>query len=212
MRKPIDLTGKKFGKLLVIKQSDLYKNNHILWVCKCECGNEYLVRGQSLRSGKTTHCGCSRHKYLQNSDQNKIRLRSIWRGMKDRCYNTKHRQYKNWGERGITVCDEWIDDFENFYNWAMENGYEKNLTLDRVDVNKNYEPNNCRWSSMAEQCCNKTNNIMLTFDNETKSLPEWARIYGIPRVNLDARLRARWSIEEALSTPVKHYKTKKNHK
>ena len=211
MRKPIDLTGKKFGKLLVIKQSDLYKNNRILWVCKCDCGNEYLVRGQSLRSGKTTHCGCNRHKYLQDSDQNKIRLRGIWRGMKGRCYNRNHRQYKNWGGRGIGVCVDWLNNFENFYNWAISNGYNEDLTLDRIDVDKNYGPDNCRWVTMKEQCSNKTNNIILSFKGETKTLPKWALEYDIPRRVLYRRLTDGWSVERALTTPVENYKTKKNH-
>lgn len=208
MKKVIDLTGKRFGKLVVIEQSDLRKNNHIVWVCKCDCGNEYLVRGNSLRNGTTKHCGCDRHKYLQNSDQNKIRLRGIWRGMKDRCYNRNHRQYKNWGGRGIGVCSDWLNNFESFYNWAISNSYNENLTLDRIDVDKNYGPDNCRWVTMKEQCSNKTNNVVLNFKGEIKTLPKWASQYNIPRRTLYSRLTSGWSVEKALTTPVR----KKNQK
>lgn len=124
--------------------------------------------------------------------------------MRQRCYNPKNRDFKHYGGRGITVCEEWRKDFKVFHDWAMANGYAKGLTLDRIDVNGNYSPENCRWATMLEQSNNLRKNKLLTYQGETKTVAEWARIKGIRRNTLWLRLyKHKWSVEKALTTPLR---------
>ena len=155
MGKFIDLTNKKFGKLTVIelKGKDTYKHN--LWLCKCECGKETIVRGDHLKGNRVTSCGCQVKRNHVLHGKYKTRLYKIWENMKQRCYNPKSSRYKDWGGRGIKICDEWLENFMNFYNWAIDNGYADNLSIDRIDNDKNYEPSNCRWATVKEQANNK---------------------------------------------------------
>ena len=147
MPKLNDLTGQRFGRLTVLERTELK------WLCKCDCGNKKIVAGGHLVSGDTKSCGCLRIKHgMRNT-----RLYSIWHGMKERCYNTKHKFYKHYGGRGIKVCEEWKNDFQTFADWALSHGYADNLTIDRIDVNGNYEPSNCQWATNAEQQRNKRN-------------------------------------------------------
>jgi hypothetical protein len=128
--------------------------------------------------------------------------------MKARCYNPNNKGYKNYGERGITVCDEWLNDPSVFFKWAKDNGFQENLTLDRIDVNGNYNPTNCRWISKFKQQGNKRNNHFITFNGETKHLKEWGRVLGINAHTIGGRLRNGWSEERALTQPVKKKKKK----
>ena len=130
------------------------------------------------------------------------RIYNIWRSMRQRCKNPNSVNYKNYGEKGIAVCDEW-NDFENFYNWAMENGYQEELTIDRIDVNGNYTPSNCRWISYKQQANNKTNNRLIEFQGEIHTLGEWASITKIKLPTIWARLKYGWSVEKALTIPPK---------
>jgi hypothetical protein len=145
-------------------------------------------------------CGCLRkagsHRTHNLSD---TRLYRIWGNIKSRCYNTNIRQYKDYGARGITVCNEWLNSFEVFYEWAMANGYSEELTIDRIDVNGNYEPSNCRWITMKEQSKNRTDNHHLTHNGETKTIAEWSEITGIHRATIESRLKAGLTIEQALT-------------
>lgn len=131
------------------------------------------------------------------------RLYHIWEGMKRRCKNPKAKNYKNYGGKGISICDEWDRSFEVFYEWAMANGYEDGLTLDRIDVNGNYEPSNCRWASWEEQENNRSNNKYIEYNGQTKTIAEWTRIFGKPRHIVYHRLKRGWSIEKALTTEVR---------
>lgn len=132
------------------------------------------------------------------------RLYVIWRNMKARCTKSYAAKYKNYGGRGISICNEWLNDFETFRNWSLSNGYSDDLTLDRIDNNGNYEPNNCRWVSNSEQQHNKRTNRMITFHGETKTLTQWAREKGLSVKSLETRLgRCRWDLEKALTTPMK---------
>lgn len=150
MRKKIDLTNKRFGRLLVLEYVGDCK-----WRCLCDCGNEKFVCGSDLRLGKTQSCGClQRERTSKANTRHKMRgtrLHNIWLGMKQRCYYKKHVRFERYGGRGIIVCDEWKNDFLKFYEWAMSNGYSDNLTLDRIDNDGNYEPSNCRWVTPKEQ-------------------------------------------------------------
>lgn len=159
-----DIKGKRFGRLLVKELSHIDKHKKAHWVCICDCGEETVVLASNLRTGRTTSCGCYRKEIekiasvthgLSRTDGKVNRLYSIWLDMKKRCNNKKNKEFKNYGARGIKVCEEWIDDYPAFHEWAIQNGYNENLTLDRIDVDGDYSPDNCKWSTLAEQAKNK---------------------------------------------------------
>lgn len=162
MRK-IDLTGQKFGRLLVIGEGKgKLRNNgqkRITWECKCDCGNSIDVPGYCLKSGNTKSCGClDREKAsnrLKTHGKSGTKLYYIWEAMKQRCYNPNNKRYSDWGGRGITICDEWKNNFRKFEKWAIESGYKEGLTIDRINNDKEYSPNNCRWATYHEQRINQ---------------------------------------------------------
>ncbi len=163
----IDLCGKRFGKLVVIERVGTDRNQKPIWKCVCDCGTEKVIVGSSLRSGLTVSCGCygkkQRMKSLTVHNMTHTRLFNVWQNIKRRCYTETNPSYKYYGERGVTVCEEWSKNFETFRKWAYANGYDENApkgkcTIDRIDVNGNYEPSNCRWVSMGEQNKNKRRN------------------------------------------------------
>ena len=168
MCKHNDLTGKQFGRLTVVREADRAKDRHIRWLCKCECGNEVTVSSNGLMSGKTKSCGCYQRDRTSESHRthgargnhkNTDRLYNIWNSMRKRCYTKTCKDYKDYGGRGITICDEW-NDFAKFKEWALQNGYSYTAefgkcTIDRIDVNGNYCPDNCRWVGMDIQNSNK---------------------------------------------------------
>ena len=203
-----DLSGKYFGRLKVIKQSENdYVNpqgrHFAQWECECSCGNRIVVQGANLRNGNTSSCGCL-HKERFNGHKHGLkhtRLYSIWCAMKARCSNPHTKSYRNYGGRGIAVCEEWNNDFMCFYNWAMSNGYEENLSIDRINVNGNYEPSNCRWVNMAVQQNNRSNNRILEYNGQKKTITEWAKYCGLSYRNLYYRLNNGYTIEEAIEKP-----------
>lgn len=154
-----ELAGQKFGKLTVLYRTDKRLHGKVLWHCECECGNRCDVLSTRLVSGHTKSCGCfnSEQAIDMNTTHNhsKTRLYSIWSGMKTRCYNTKRHDYRWYGARGVTVCDEWLHDFAAFEAWALSNGYSDDLTIDRIDCDAGYAPDNCRWVTMREQRINQ---------------------------------------------------------
>lgn len=210
-----DLSGRKFGRLTAIRH-DGYKEfpsskRKVVWLCECECGNTVRVMARALKSGNTKSCGClAIEKKRENGQKNtkhgmcNSRLYSIWHGMKYRCYNPSSHEYKNYGGKGIHICDEWLFDFKCFYEWAVCNGYRDNLTIDRIDFDKDYCPENCRWVGAKEQNNNKSNNRFIYIDGVKKSLAEWAEEHSIAPETVAYRIdKLRMSPTEALTTGVK---------
>lgn len=210
----VDLTGQRFGKLTVIEQVEHHRTSggysKVQWKCQCDCGNIVTVLADSLKSGNTKACGCESRSGLEKRTthgKSKDRLYRIWQGMRNRCNLSTNKYYHNYGGRGISVCAEWNDSFEDFYEWAIKNGYNENLTLDRRDNNGNYEPSNCHWKDRFYQMNHTRKNHLLTYEGRTQTVAEWAREIGMLYGTLHNRLnRYHWSVEEALTIPVKQRK------
>lgn len=132
-------------------------------------------------------------------DNNRKRLKSIYNGMKNRCYDKNSINYKYYGDKGVTICDEWMESFDNFYSWAINNGYSNELTIDRIDSNKSYNPDNCRWATKRDQCYNRSMSVKLTLNGRTMYMSEWAKELGIDKRTLSWRYKNGWSDEEILS-------------
>ena len=208
MGKMQNLIGQRFGKLTVVKFVEMDSRRQSIWLCKCDCGKETLVRAGNLRRLHTRSCGCiqKQHASQMNKGVHNMsgsRMYVVWESMKDRCFNLNCAAYKNYGGRGITVCDEWRNNFKSFYYWAMSHGYTDELTIDRIDVNGNYEPSNCRWITLREQAGNKRSNRILTHNGKSQCLSYWARECGLKVSTLAERLRRGWTIERALTTQKK---------
>lgn len=203
-----DLIGQKFEHLTVIARGkDKYSKKgqrRKYWICECDCDNKTIieVREDCLISKHTKSCGCSKK---NNGGQithgmTGTRIHNVWRSMKGRCYNPNNTIYKYYGGRGIKICEEWLNDFQKFYKWAMENGYNDNLTIERKNVNGNYEPNNCKWATRIEQANNKNSNHFLEFNGEIHTIAEWGRITRINQNIIERRINdLGWSVKDALS-------------
>lgn len=201
-----DLTGQKINRLLVLCRVKIDGNKKTLWKCRCDCGKEIIVESHKLRTGLTKSCGCYRGEFVKYINKTHgmayTRINKIYRGMKCRCYTKSNSRYADYGGRGITICDEWLgkDGFQHFYEWAMNNGYTDELTIDRIDVDQNYTPENCRWITMAEQGDNKRCSTKVSAFNETHSIAEWSRRTGVNYKTLYRRIiKDGWNPEKALT-------------
>lgn len=179
----INMAGQKIGRLQVLERNGKDRFGQIVWKCRCECGNITNVPGGHLRTGHTTSCGCLakevNSKVHTTHGKRNTRLYRIWSNMLQRCKNPNVKEYKWYGAKGVSVCDEWKNDFQSFYDWAIANGYRDDLSIDRINSNGNYNPSNCRWISISEQQSNRSNNRFLTHNGETHNIKEWASVLGI---------------------------------
>lgn len=198
----INEQGNKYGRLTVIKRAD--KTGRVYWLCQCDCGNKTEVASQYLRNGRTQSCGCLQRELASerrtSHGMSSSALYFIWQGIRDRCFNPNSDSYKNYGERGITMCERWSESFEAFASDMGEPS--KGMTIERIDNDGDYSPENCRWASRQEQVRNTRHNRMITFDGQTMCMSEWAEKTGISYSAISQRLnRLGWSVDRALTTP-----------
>lgn len=200
-----DLTGKQFGELTVLGISEHGKKTRaIKWKCQCSCGEIIDVFAGNLRRGNSTRCRKCSYKVIGNKSttlrKHNMRLYGIWSGMKTRCYDENIDYFDRYGGRGIKVCDEWLGDngFENFYKWAIESGYKNGLTIDRINVDGNYSPDNCRWATNKEQQNNRRDNVYIVVDGVEMTIAQAAEKYNIKYATLRGRLKAGYSPDAAV--------------
>lgn len=201
-RPRINEVGNTYGRLYVEEEvKERTKRGAVLFKCKCECGNEKIVTGGDLRTGRVNSCGCYKSEYITDKNtshgQKYNRIYRTYYNMINRCYKENNKHYHNYGGRGISVCDEWLIKeigFVNFYNWSMENGYSDDLTIDRIDFNGNYEPSNCRWATQLEQANNRVYEIKGLLLN----ISQWSKLYGVDYKKLIYIVNKTNSIEDSL--------------
>lgn len=196
MSKVKDLTGMTFNRLYIVKRVDNDKDGRARWLCKCECGNIKEVLGKHLISSKIQSCGCLQKERITKHNMCNTRIYKEWRNMIGRCSDKSNLVY---GGRGISVCDEWKKDFLSFYAWALNNNYNDKLTIDRIDSNGDYCPQNCRWVNRITQNNNLSSNRLLSYKGEIHTTAEWCRILSLNYSTVCNRLHKGWSVEKALS-------------
>lgn len=212
-----DVIGKRFGKLIAIRQVDDYiapsGSRHKKYLCKCDCGKTASVLKEHLVSGRTKSCGCLRKeagKWVTTHNEIHTRLYRIWGNMVNRCTNPNNPAWCNYGGRGILVCDEWRS-YENFRDWAKSSGYFDKLSLDRTDNNGGYNPDNCRWVDRYTQANNTRSNHLIEYNGVTKTIAEWATVLGVPYKNLHNRIQSLgWSVDRAFNQPYRKSPSKSN--
>lgn len=199
MRK--DLTGQRFGRLVVqsIAVDEPYKKKQ--WLCRCDCGKEVVVSGSNLCSGHSSQCkNCQLTDVQQRNithNQSHTKLYRVWNGMKQRCGNPNNKSYPDYGGRGIKVCDAW-QSFDAFQTWAWSHGYGEGVEIDRIDNDGDYCPENCRWIDRVGNARNKSNNKLISYNGEEKTLSEWAAYFGVNYKNLSRNLNKGDTLEEAV--------------
>ncbi|EKQ70400.1 hypothetical protein OsccyDRAFT_0687 [Leptolyngbyaceae cyanobacterium JSC-12] len=215
MPKLDNLSGQRFGRLVAVSREGTNKSGRPLWRCICDCGNEKLTAAKELKNGKTKSCGCYRAEILATHNIShgqtrgkKSRMYKCWLDMKARCTNPNNKFYKDYGGRGIKVCERWLNSFENFKEDMGE--MPDNLTIERIDFNKDYEPGNCKWATYTEQARNTSRNRLITYKGETKCLAEWAETLGMTYQTLNTRInKHKWDIERAFTQPARKSPTTK---
>ena len=213
MSKALELEGKRFGNLVVQRRVENDKRSRCSrWLCKCDCGKEVIMRGYTLTSGHSKSCGCKNvEATIKRQTKHGLprdRLYTIWKNMRQRCNNPNSQDYNIYGGRGIKICEEW-NDYSVFHKWALNNGYSQDRSIDRINVNSGYSPNNCRWATSLEQGNNTRTNRFIEIDGEVHTVAEWARIKGLRVGVIRCRLHSGWDERRAIMTPLmKNYSTK----
>lgn len=187
-----DMTGYEFNGCRVLCRESSNKRGLAMWKVQCHCGNTFVTSGSDIRNGKVNSCGCSHKEAAKKMGLNNkthgetySRLYDIWRAMRYRCNNKEHKDYEHYGARGIEVCDEWMKSYDNFKEWALNNGYNETLTIDRIDVNGNYEPDNCRWATFKEQGRNRRNNKLFNYNGKILTQSEICEITGLSKYQVN---------------------------
>lgn len=197
--------GDRFGKLTVTKS--LGSNGEkVRWECLCDCGTPVVHTSSELNSGSSKSCGCLKFETGEKLKKYNARDRKLyfrWSDIKGRCYNPNDSAYHNYGGRGIKMCPEWEDDFFAFRDWAIANGYDEKLSIDRIDNNKGYSPDNCRWTNAKTQSNNRRSNRYITIDGITKTMMEWSEYYNIDYHQIQKRLALGWSEKDAVTKPIR---------
>lgn len=198
-----EIVGQKFGKLTVTGITTHHNYMKRVTVV-CECGTEKIVFVRNLKTGATKSCGCiNKERGRGTHGKRKHPLYIVWCRLKDRCSNPNAHSYKDYGGRGISVCEEWKISFQSFYDWAIQNCWEKGLEINRINNDGNYQPSNCNFVSPKENCRNRRNNVFVEYKGESKVLAEWADIYQIELRTLWARIfKYEWDLERAFNTPI----------
>ena len=199
-----DLTGQRFGRLVVLERAESAPNHKTQWLCQCDCGSQVIVRSDSLLSGRTLSCGCLQRERTTIHGETGDPLYYTWQAMRYRCNNPGNKNYENYGGRGITVCDDWNDDYISFRDWALNNGYEQGLSIDRINNDLGYNPDNCRWATAKQQQNNRRCNVIYSLNGEAHTLSEWCDIVNLPYKTVIARINDRgWPFEQAITTPIR---------
>lgn len=211
-----DITNRRFGRLIAIKRTSKIKTGGEFWLCQCDCGNIKEIRRQDLTRKPigTQSCGCLakeiKTKRFTKHGLAHSQLFKVWDGMKYRTNPNAKMKNRHYKENHITVCDEWRNDFQAFYDWAMESGYKEERlsngrnrwTIDRIDNTKGYSPDNCRWVDMKIQSNNRSSNIFITYNGETKTLAQWSEELGIKADTIASRMKRGYSFERAIKEPI----------
>lgn len=207
------MIGQRFGRLTVVCYS--HGRDGAMWYCRCDCGGESIAKAVSLRYGTTKSCGCGSRAQAQANFRDRAvntrgefyphnkQLKDLWRNMLRRCYDPRDKRWENYGGRGVRVCEEWRTDRIAFMRWVVANGWGDGTTLDRIDVNKGYQPENCRFVGATVQMNNTTRNRFIEFNGERRTVAEWARHLGVSTFALQHRFTRGWDDERALTQPYR---------
>lgn len=217
----LHLPDERFGSLTLLEEAtslprkDRPQYSERRWLCRCDCGNEKIIRQSNLVNSTTKSCGCLANQTAKNRFRTHGKtgtyLHKIWNSIKRRCFNKNQDAYKHYGGRGITIYFKWLNDFNAFESWIIENiGHRPTPkhSLDRIKNNEDYKPNNLRWSTQKEQTNNQRRNALMTFRNRTHTLTQWSEKTGIPIGTIFKRRKLNWSVEEILTTPVKRFRNR----
>lgn len=204
MSRLIDITGERYSRLLVLERAENTERGQAVWKCLCDCGNITYVRGGNLKSGAVKSCGCLlKDNAHRTHGLSHTKIYGLWGNIKRRCYCPTISCYKYYGGRGIKMCDEWRDSFDAFYEWVKATRFDDSLTIERIDPNGDYCPENCTWANMTEQANNKRNNDFYTHNGETKSLTQWCYSLGLDYWLVRNRIKKLgWAFERAISEPI----------
>lgn len=198
-----DLTNQRFGRLVALKNVGKDNKYSLLWECICDCGNTVVVSSRELSREHRKSCGCLKETYKFKHGYSKHPLYDCWVSMKARCNNKRNPKYPSYGGRGITVCEEWENDFCSFLEWSLKNGYDEQLTLDRIDNNKGYYPENCRWTTRKVQQNNTRHNRYIEYNGETKTLAQWCELLNLKYSTMLNRFSHGYTAKQAFETTIK---------